>query len=378
MDLLVLGWLTLELTGSPFMVAVAAFCRAAPLMALGPVAGLVLDRVHAGRVLVASQSAALAVAAALAALFGTGRGAFTPLLVLEVGLGIAWAIDFTTRRTIIYAVAGPSRVASAVPFETVSMQLAKMAGPVAGGVLLAQAGAAACYAMIALLHLVAAGFALALRTDVPPPRPPAQLEAAGLAAGLAEAWRRRTVRGVLLITVTMNVLVFPYQQMLPVFARDVFRVGPALLGLLLAADGVGALTGALLVAARRGRLDLALVFGAGSLGAAVILLAFALSPVYAAGLVLLLALGAAESGFATMQTTIVLLAAPDALRGRMMGILSACIGTGPFGTLLIGFAASLAGAPGAVAVAAGAALLLMLPVGGPMILRAGRPPDATR
>lgn len=192
MDLLVLGWLTLELTGSPFVVAVAAFCRAAPLMALGPVAGLVLDRVHAGRVLVASQSAALVVAAALAALFGAGRGAFTPLLVLEVGLGIAWAIDFTTRRTIVYA------------------------------------------------------------------------------------------------------------------------------------------------------------------------------------------LGAAESGFATMQTTIVLLAAPDALRGRMMGILSACIGTGPFGTLLVGFAASLAGAPGAVAVAAGAAFLLMLPVGGPMILRSGRPPDAPR
>jgi MFS family permease len=100
-----------------------------------------------------------------------------------------------------------------------------------------------------------------------------------------------------------------------------------------------------------------------------LVLAFALSPAYALALIILLALGIAESGFATMQGTIVMLEAPDAMRGRALGILSACIGIGPLGTLWIGFLASQIGAPAATAVGAVLAMLLMLPVAGPMVWR---------
>ena len=79
-------------------------------------------------------------------------------------------------------------------------------------------------------------------------------------------------------------------------------------------------------------------------------------------LVLLLVVGALESGFAAMQSTLVLLSAPEASRGGAMGILSACIGTQPLGTLWIGLLAAGMGVPGAIAANAGLALLLMLPV----------------
>ena len=91
MDLVTVGWLALQLTGSPFMVGLAAFARAAPLMFVGPFAGIVADRVARGRVLLAAQSVGLATALALAASFGSGAGGYWVLVALEVVFGAMWA-----------------------------------------------------------------------------------------------------------------------------------------------------------------------------------------------------------------------------------------------------------------------------------------------
>ena len=85
----------------------------------------------------------LATALALAAVFATGGGGYWPLVALEVLFGALWALDFPARRTSLYALVGPGRVASAVSLETVSMQVAKMTGPVMAGVGLARLGPAA-------------------------------------------------------------------------------------------------------------------------------------------------------------------------------------------------------------------------------------------
>jgi MFS family permease len=94
MDLVLLGWLAFQLTDSPFMVAVAAFARSAPMMLLGPFTGLVADRMHRGRVLVFTQALGLATALALAAVFAAGRGGFWPMVGLKVLFGALWALDF--------------------------------------------------------------------------------------------------------------------------------------------------------------------------------------------------------------------------------------------------------------------------------------------
>ena len=90
MDLVVLGWLSLQLTGSPFMVGLAAFARSAPMMVLGPWSGVIADRAHRGRVLVATQSAGVVTGLALAVLFGSGRGGYWSLVALEVLFGALW------------------------------------------------------------------------------------------------------------------------------------------------------------------------------------------------------------------------------------------------------------------------------------------------
>ena len=370
MDLVLLGWLAFQLTDSPFMVAVAAFARSAPMMLLGPFTGLVADRMHRGRVLVFTQVLGLATGLALAAVFAAGRGSFWPMVGLEVLFGALWALDFPARRTALYALVGPRRVATAVSLETVSMQVAKMIGPVLAGIGLARLGPAPCYLAVAALYAIGllVFIGLPARIGGPTGRDTASV-VSSLGAGFSYAWREPTVRAVLIITVLMNVLFFPYQHMLPVFAREVLRVGPEWLGALVAADGLGALLGALAIASRGGFLPHGRLFALSVLIAPFLLLAFTSLRWPWACLPVLVVIGAAESGFAAMQSTLVLLSAPEANRGRAMGILSACIGTQPAGTLWIGFLATGIGVPAAMAINAVAALLAMLPAAWPLARR---------
>ena len=364
MDLVVLGWLALALTDSPLMVGVAAFCRTAPMMLVGPFAGVLADRLPRVRVMIGVQALNVVVALTLALLFAAGLAGFGVLVALQILLGVAWVLDFPSRRTVLFAVVGRERLTTAVSLESMSMQGAKMIGPLLGGLLLSRLGPAACYVALAGLSLGALATAHRLDRHIAlPGAATSEPILASLTAGLREVRGRPVILGVLAITVLMNALVFPYQQILPVFARDVLGVGPVALGLLVAAEGLGALASSLAIAARAGHVHHARLFAVSSLAAALFLLAFALSPWYTLSLALQLAIGAAESGFGTMQSAIVLLNAPERARGRAMGILSACIGTQPVGSLWIGFLASRAGAPLATALNAGLAFVLMIPVG---------------
>jgi MFS family permease len=367
MDIVTLGWLALQLTGSPFMVALAAFARSAPLMVVGPFGGVIADRMPRGHVLVATQAAGLATALTLAVIFWSGRGGYWPLVTLEIVFGALWALDFPARRTALYSLLGAARVAQAISLETVSMQIAKMLGPLAAGACLARGDAPAAFMLIAIVYGAAVAASLGLRHRLGGPGSTVVGSvAAGLKIGLALAWRQPTVRGVLLATIAMNVLFFPYQHMLPVFAHDVLAVGPALLGAMFAADGCGALAGALAIAARGGQIAHARLFAAAILSGPFLLAAFSGSRRLAVCLVLLVIMGIAESSFAAMQSTVVLLNAPEHARGGAMGILSACIGTQPVGTLFIGFMAGAVGVSLAFTTNAALALAAIAPLAIPL------------
>jgi MFS family permease len=372
MDLVTLGWLALQLTGSPFLVGLAAFARTAPLMVVGPFAGIVADRVPRGRVLAVAQASAGVTALALALLFAAGLGGYGWLIALEVVFGLVWALDFPARRSALYALLGASRVAQAVSLETVSMQIAKIVGPLLAGVLLARAGPAGSYAVLVLAYAggLVASRGLGVRLDAPGgPAPRAGSVAESMREGLHAAWTHPTVRATLLVTIAMNTLFFPYQHMLPVFTRDVLAVGPLALGALVAAEGGGSLVGALAIASGRMGLAYRTIFGGAVIVAPALLIAFSGSRSVTLCAVLLILIGVAESGFASMQATLVLLHAPERVRGGVLGILSACIGTQPLGTLAIGLLAAAIGAPLTFTVNALAALAVIVPLALPLVRR---------
>jgi MFS family permease len=166
-----------------------------------------------------------------------------------------------------------------------------------------------------------------------------------------------------MITVLMNLLLFPYQQMVPVIARDILDVGPGLMGVLMSAEGIGALFGAVAIASSGNLKFQGRVYMAGSMLAMTALLLFSFSHWYALSLPLLMVMGLGAAGFGTMQATIVMLVAREEMRGRALGVTSLAIGTMPLGALMIGGVASAVSPTFAIGLNASLGLVLIALVG---------------
>jgi predicted MFS family arabinose efflux permease len=151
----------------------------------------------------------------------------------------------------------------------------------------------------------------------------------------------------------MILTVGPFQSLMPVFAEDVLGVGAGGLGVLMLAAGFGALVGSISVVAigeSVAHQKLELVFG---LLAAASLTAFALSPLFALSILLVMITAFATTGFMVVNMTVVQIMTPDYMRGRVVSVRFLVIGLMPFGALSMGVAAESVGAPTAVAIIAG-------------------------
>jgi MFS family permease len=366
-EMLVSGWLMLELTNSAWAVALLGFFRAAALPALGVFAGVVADRVDRLNLVRTTQALNIGVPACLTTLVLTDAIAPWHLYLGTLLFGLSWAFDFPTRRALMSDLLPESKLVQGTVLDNLSMNTSKIIGPALGGVILALYGPAAGYGSLCLAYLT--GCALLLRVR----RPALSAERVtgsplrNLLDGLAYVVRDRAILAVLVITIIMNCLVFPHQQLLSVFARDIFHVGPVELGWLTAANGIGALAGLVLISRLRGGGPHGWVFAIGSSVVAATLLAFALTGWFGLGLTLLILGGVGHAGFGTMQSAIILGQARPEMRGRALGALTLAIGASPFGALVMGALAEQHGAPFAVAVCAASALvtialtLLLLP-----------------
>jgi MFS family permease len=137
-------------------------------------------------------------------------------------------------------------------------------------------------------------------------------------------------------------------------------VSPALVGLLAAAEPIGALLGGALIAAGLLRIDRRLLFAGGAAFFMLALIVMALSPSYWLAFFVLMLGGLGTAGFSNMQTTLMLTEAPSDMRSRLMGIVTVCIGTGPLGVLAAGALAQELGPRAAVLVMASLGLAATL------------------
>jgi len=360
MDLFVLQWQVLVLTGSPFQVALIGFYRMAPMFLLGLFSGLVADRFSRRRVLLVSQALAAAASAALAALLLADRLALWHLPVLVTALGLAWTLDLPSRRAFIFDLMGSGKVVNALALDNLGMDGAKMLGPLAGGLLWPLIGAGGCFVVLTLGYLVNFCLYLGLpaissaRPSVPGPL------LQELRGGIAYVSRHPVILGVLAITAIANLLGFPYQNLVPVIARQVLGLGSQLAGLLFAAEGIGATLAALALASRGEVAYKGRVFGLGSVAILAGVLGFSFSSWFPLSFGLLMLVGAGIGCFGTLQSSLILLSASETMRGRAMGTLILAIGFGPLGALQIGALASFLGAPAAVSLTAGLGLACLV------------------
>jgi MFS family permease len=350
MELTVTSWVALELTGSPWLVAMIGVSRQAFLPLLGPVIGALSDRFDRLRMMRTAQWGNVLFVGAVAAALLSGHGAYWQLVLCSLWLGASWGIDWPSRRALIADMVGPERVLQAIVLDNWTQNLSRIAGPLLGGVLLEHWRGPGAYGALAGSFLVAS---LTLSGVRPIARAVAITRNSvrrELAAGLAYVRRDAAMWAVLLITLVMNLLLFPYQTLLSVFAEDVLRVGPVGLGALGAANGVGAVLALFLLPPLRTPRWQFRAFAGGSCLGCVALFLFTRSTWFTASLGLLLLTGLGTSAFGTMQSTIVLSRAAPAMRGRAMGLLALAIGSAPLGAFEMGLVVERFGAPAAVGV----------------------------
>ncbi|MBV9322964.1 MAG: MFS transporter [Chloroflexi bacterium] len=360
MDRVVLGWVVFDMTNSAWNLAVLEALRWLPLLLFGLAGGAVADRIDRRWVLIGAQGLALLVCSLSAVLLLLGLFDFRVAMFVTFALGVQWAVDWPTRRALIPDLVGRDLTMNAVALEAVSQNVTRIAGPLMAGVLVAYVSSAAAFAAMAALYVVEIVLLklMPLRPRSLPARRGSMLRY--LSDGFERLSASQAIVGVVLVSVFMNVLVFPYQQLLPVFARDSLQVDAVGLGGLSAASGLGSVVGAMAIAMSRRVPRSGMVFWVGSCVMSVCVIGFAASQQYGVALVLLAMSGLGQAAFSSLQSTIVLSSATDQLRGRAMGALTLAIGSTPFGSLEVGALSVALGATLAVALNAGLCAVLVV------------------
>ncbi|MHB8620824.1 MAG: MFS transporter [Chloroflexota bacterium] len=366
------GWLVLTTTNSVWLLAVAGFARTIPIPLLSIVAGAAADRFPRRALLIGLQILDCAIMLSLTALLVAGRLVYWQIIVAAVILGIARALDWPARRALAMDLVGHAAVGNAMALESFAIQVATILGPVIAGAVLARGGAAGAYGLLGLLYaaslvpLARVPRAAAARLSGGPDW---RSRARDIREGLGFARQDSAVRMVLTMTLIASFTVIPFLAFLPIVARDVLGVGPLGLGLLTAAGGVGAAASSLVVASMGASGARERIFLASAALMAVFLLLFALSPLFALSLVLLVLLGVANGVYTARQSAIVLSQARPEMRGRLMSLVFLAVGCAPLGILAMGSAVARWGAPGGLAGGGLAGALLATLVA----LRASRP-----
>ena len=368
MQMTMLGWFVFEVTGSKFLLALVGFSGMGPLVVLGVFGGVLAERVDKRKLLISTLTANLIAAVAMAALIFSDLFLSTSLvrywhayIVMMVG-GIGWGLDMPSRRSIVLDVLGRARVNNAVALDSVGMHGSRMAGPLLGGGLITASqflfsdgyGLEAGYFVTLVFFIISFSMMARLRTPARDAAIATATNASNIFRNLMEGFRyvcsESTLLAVVLITVFMNLLLFPYQQLIPAIAVEVLDVGATLMGLLLALEGLGALIGSIAIASASNLSHHGRVYLGGSMFGLVMLLLFSFSQWYGVSLTLMFMLGLGTAGFGAMQATIILLVARDDMRGRGLGIITLAIGAGPIGALMIGAVADATSAPTAMTI----------------------------
>ncbi len=362
MDMVVVALLVLDRTDSPFWVALVGGLRFLPWLIFGVFSGLIADRFNRWHVIVTARCFTVLVVTVVLILVVTDRVEPWHLIFTTLALGWAVVLEIPSRSWFIQDLVGSQILVRAMSLDTVTFTIGSILGPLFAGLFIEINGYTGAYIFLLTMYILSLiGF---MRVKGRPARPSTRTEPVlrHLVNGLRYSMENRTIRGVLLITLIMNLLSFGAFQLFPVVARDDLHVGPGLTGVLISANGIGTFIGATAVVYRGITRYHGRVFAGGSILQLIALLLFALSPWFSLSFFLLLLVGLGLSGFATMQYTITLLASTPERRGAALGAVAQCIGMGPLGTFGMGAIATFLSAPASIFIAAIAGLLLMLPV----------------
>jgi len=340
------GWLVYRLTHSPFLLGLVSFAGQIPILFLGPVAGVWVDRLNRHRVLVVTQVLSMLESFALAALALSGVITVTEVIVLNLFQGAVNAFDMPARQAfVIEMVETREDLPNAIALNSSLVNAARLVGPSVAGLLIAGFGEGYCFLIDGISYIAVIFSLMAMNIVTATPR-----AYASIGSELSEGWNYirsfHPIWAILLLLSLISLVGMPYTALMPIFAGSILHGGAHTFGFLMGAVGVGALVGAVSLAARPSVLGLGRLVAVTAAGFGASLVAFAASRQLWLSLLLLLVTGFCFMQQMASSNTILQTIAEDQKRGRVMSFYSMAIqGVAPFGSLIAGALATRIGAP---------------------------------
>ncbi len=359
------GWLVYQLTGSKLMLGLVAAVGSTPMMLFSILGGSVADRHPKRRIILCTQLTLMVLAFILAALVWSGAVRPWHILVVAAFGGLAMAFDMPARQSFMVEMTSREDLINTISLNSSIVNGARVVGPSVAGLLMAQVGVAACFFLngLSFLAVLAGLWLMRLPRFVPPHHTGSAW--AHAAEGFKYVWRDFRMRTILILFAIVGVFGWSYSVLMPAFARDVLQVGQARYGVLLSANGTGALLGALTVATVGNQVNRRMLVFGGLWVFSALLLVLGWTANYYVALACLAVAGWGMLLFFSTTNTLLQTSASDAMRGRVMGVWTLVFGgMTPIGGLEAGMASHLLGIRWAItlgaAVCAGAALVVWL------------------
>jgi predicted MFS family arabinose efflux permease len=339
------NWLIFTMTGSAFLLSLDAFLGDAPFLLFSLFGGVMADRVDRRRILLRSQYVQMASATLLAVLLLVHAVQIWMILTLSFVVGLAQSFGGPAYQALVPTLVDREDLPNAIALNSIQFNLARVVGPVIAGIAFYKLGAAACFGLNALSFLapIAALLVLQRGGDLVPPT---EGVLASLKTGLRAVQKTGPLRGLIVLSFVGSFCAFPLVTFLPVFAKNVFHKDAKGYSILLAAFGIGAILGAISVAAfgnvkRKGILAIGMqmLFGA-------LMAGFALSRSLPVSYVLLGLAGASLMTVFALFMTLVQSNVENQLRGRVVSVYTLAFrGAMPLGNIVAGALAGAFSAP---------------------------------
>jgi predicted MFS family arabinose efflux permease len=352
-----LFWITYEITGSAMALGVLGLCSAAPRLILGALSGVLVDRYDRKFLLILVQFGSAIPIAIFLAIYAFGAIAFWHLLVLEILFGSIRAINPSAAQSILGELVPREDVMNAVSLYTVGFNIARIAGPSLGGVLIIWIGAGGCYAAFAAALLISGAGMLFIQTNKEQVKHEQDF-LREFKEGFHYVWHAPLILSSVAAAYTFAVFIVTYQSFLPVFAKEILQVGPEGLGILMAAPGLGGIASLSFLAAVGERWNRATLLWVTTTTTPIFLILFCASPIFWLSVLLLAIVGAGQVSFRTISRVIIQIEAPRNLMGRVMSVFNLDQGMRSIGSIVLGAAATLFGASFGIALTAAASLIV--------------------
>jgi len=343
LELLAYALFALELTGSPFWVAMMTFARIMPLLFAALIATWV-ERLPRRAVLIGLFLALTGVNLVVLGLVLVGLLSIGHLLAAAFISGVAWTLENPVRRTMLADSVGHDRLNAIMGLDVASNQLTRGLGPAVGGIVVEGIGLVGVFGLGVVLNLGVTWLLVTIpKAPIPAERPTPPPFWRTLKEGIAYVRGHPLLPGVLAVTAIFNLWAFPYVSLAPVIGERVLKLSPTAIGFLLATEAMGGLAGAILIAMFARPQHSARIYSFGAVLFMCGTLTFGIVEVPALAFLVLFAAGFGIAGFNAMQMTIPLHATPPEMRVRVMGLVTLFIGSSLIGFLHAGWLAEWLG-----------------------------------